>query len=110
MQRSWGAGGDANSIGGGRGGRGRGAARGRGGRGGSGSNHSASGNKLSTMSLQQPSPDNESQQQDVNDLLKFEEIKVQDELDSLMGFYRYTEGPPKLGWMVNMAPVSFCAF
>ncbi|KND02716.1 DNA polymerase epsilon catalytic subunit [Spizellomyces punctatus DAOM BR117] len=33
-----------------------------------------------------------------------EEVRVRDEMDEKMGFYRYTEGPERLGWMVNMHP------
>lgn len=36
---------------------------------------------------------------------RFEEVRVIDEIDEKLGFYRYTEGPEKLGWMVNMHPV-----
>jgi hypothetical protein len=36
---------------------------------------------------------------------RFEEVKVIDEIDENLGFHRYTEGPEKLGWMVNMHPV-----
>ncbi|KAJ3012895.1 DNA polymerase epsilon catalytic subunit [Thoreauomyces humboldtii] len=35
---------------------------------------------------------------------RIEEIKVRDALDEKMGFWRYREGPEKLGWMVNMHP------
>lgn len=37
---------------------------------------------------------------------KFDEVKRQDELDEKMGFWRYREGPSKLGWLINMHPVS----
>ncbi|KAI8587396.1 hypothetical protein BDZ88DRAFT_240684 [Geranomyces variabilis] len=35
---------------------------------------------------------------------RLEEVKQRDELDEKMGFWRYREGPEKLGWMVNMHP------
>ncbi|KAI8821881.1 uncharacterized protein EV422DRAFT_573743 [Fimicolochytrium jonesii] len=35
---------------------------------------------------------------------RIEEIRVTDELDENMGFWRYREGPEKLGWLVNMHP------
>ncbi|TPX58573.1 DNA-directed DNA polymerase [Powellomyces hirtus] len=35
---------------------------------------------------------------------QIEEVKARDELDEKMGFWRYREGPEKLGWMVNMHP------
>lgn len=39
--------------------------------------------------------------------LRFSEVKARDEMDLKMGFYRHTEGnEPKLGWLVNMHPVS----
>ncbi|KAJ3352743.1 DNA polymerase epsilon catalytic subunit [Entophlyctis luteolus] len=34
--------------------------------------------------------------------LKFARVARQDEIDSIMGFTRYSEGPARLGWMVNM--------
>ncbi|KAI9339371.1 hypothetical protein BDR26DRAFT_919110 [Obelidium mucronatum] len=36
--------------------------------------------------------------------LKFDKVARQDAQDAVMGFERYTEGPMKLGWMVNMVP------
>ncbi|TPX34056.1 DNA-directed DNA polymerase [Synchytrium microbalum] len=36
--------------------------------------------------------------------LMFEEIQLRDEMDERMGFYRYAEGPEKLGWLVNLHP------
>ncbi|KAJ3207772.1 DNA polymerase epsilon catalytic subunit, partial [Entophlyctis luteolus] len=37
--------------------------------------------------------------------LKFARVARQDEIDSIMGFTRYSEGPARLGWMVNMVPL-----
>ncbi|ORX90877.1 putative DNA polymerase epsilon catalytic subunit A [Basidiobolus meristosporus CBS 931.73] len=33
---------------------------------------------------------------------RFEEVKKVDALDEKLGFYRYQEGPEKLGWLINM--------
>ncbi|KAI8837763.1 hypothetical protein BJ741DRAFT_603225 [Chytriomyces cf. hyalinus JEL632] len=34
--------------------------------------------------------------------IKFDWVNTQDSLDASMGFERFAEGPPRLGWMVNM--------
>ncbi|KAI8621364.1 hypothetical protein BC830DRAFT_1094766 [Chytriomyces sp. MP71] len=36
--------------------------------------------------------------------LKFEWVQTQDDMDAKMGFNRFNEGPPKLGWLVNIVP------
>lgn len=36
---------------------------------------------------------------------KLEEIKQIDKMDAQMGFGKYTDGPERLGWLVNMHPV-----
>lgn len=42
---------------------------------------------------------------------RFEEVKVQDEIDEKMGFWRFESGlaggEKKVGWLVNMHQVSF---
>jgi hypothetical protein len=38
--------------------------------------------------------------------LQFEEVKRMDQIDERMGFPRYQEGPARLGWLINMHPVS----
>ncbi|KAL7751596.1 DNA polymerase epsilon catalytic subunit [Sorochytrium milnesiophthora] len=35
---------------------------------------------------------------------RFDEVKLRDELDEKLGFYRFDEGSEKVGWMVNMHP------
>ncbi|KAJ1920549.1 DNA polymerase epsilon catalytic subunit [Mycoemilia scoparia] len=37
---------------------------------------------------------------------KLEKVKERDRLDEQLGFYRYQEGPQKLGWLVNMHATS----
>src|SRR5258708_161646 len=39
---------------------------------------------------------------------RFEQIRIEDEIDEKLGFRRYQEGPPREGWMINMRPV--CVF
>ena len=43
---------------------------------------------------------------------RFEEVKVQDEIDEKMGFWRFESnlaaGESKVGWLVNMHQVSIC--
>ncbi|KAI9091268.1 putative POL2-DNA polymerase epsilon, calytic subunit A [Phlyctochytrium arcticum] len=34
------------------------------------------------------------------------EVRTRDEMDEKMGFFRYSEGPERLGWMVNMHPTT----
>ena len=36
---------------------------------------------------------------------RFEQTRIEDEIDEKLGFPRYQEGPPREGWMVNMHPV-----
>ena len=36
---------------------------------------------------------------------RFEQVRLQDEIDEKMGFARVSEGPMKEGWLVNMHPV-----
>jgi DNA polymerase epsilon subunit 1 len=38
---------------------------------------------------------------------RFEQIRVNDEVDEKLGFGRLQEGVKKEGWLVNMHPVSF---
>ncbi|KAG5457201.1 MAG: hypothetical protein BJ554DRAFT_2848 [Olpidium bornovanus] len=37
---------------------------------------------------------------------RFEEAERQDRIDEKLGFCRYTEGPERLGWLINMRAVS----
>jgi DNA polymerase epsilon subunit 1 len=37
---------------------------------------------------------------------RFEQVRLQDEIDEKLGFSRISEGVPKAGWLVNMHPVS----
>ena len=37
---------------------------------------------------------------------RFEQVRLQDEVDEKMGFARVSEGLPREGWLVNMHPVS----
>lgn len=39
----------------------------------------------------------------------FEEISRKNEIDLQMGFPPYVTGPPRMGWMLNMQPVSIIA-
>ncbi|KAJ3022675.1 UNVERIFIED_CONTAM: DNA polymerase epsilon catalytic subunit [Siphonaria sp. JEL0065] len=41
---------------------------------------------------------------DTESTLKFDKVRTIDATDARMGFARFTEGPQKLGWMVNMVP------
>ena len=36
---------------------------------------------------------------------RFEQIRINDEVDEKLGFPRIQEGPKKEGWLVNMRPV-----
>ena len=36
---------------------------------------------------------------------RLEDLRARDEMDERMGFYRFTEGEDKVGWMVNIHPV-----
>jgi DNA polymerase epsilon subunit 1 len=36
---------------------------------------------------------------------RFEDIKTADEIDEKLGFARFSEGPPREGWLVNMHTV-----
>lgn len=69
-----------------RGGRGRGRGRGRGGAG---------------------TSENRPQREDDGTQMaeRFEQVRLQDEVDEKMGFARVSEGLPKEGWLVNMHPV-----
>ncbi|KAG8738813.1 DNA polymerase epsilon catalytic subunit [Ceratobasidium sp. 414] len=35
---------------------------------------------------------------------RFEEVKIRDEVDEKLGFFKYLEGPKRVGWLVNMHP------
>jgi hypothetical protein len=37
--------------------------------------------------------------------LQFENTQTMDAIDERMGFRRFQEGPPRLGWLINMHPV-----
>ena len=37
---------------------------------------------------------------------RFEQVRVQDEVDEKLGFARVQEGDAKEGWLINMHPVS----
>jgi len=37
--------------------------------------------------------------------MEFDEIKKRDEIDAKMGFARFTDGPERIGWLVNMTEV-----
>lgn len=39
---------------------------------------------------------------------RFEQVKLQDEIDEKLGFARVSEGPMKEGWLINMHPVRAC--
>lgn len=41
---------------------------------------------------------------------RFEQAQNVDHLDSIMGFDRFEQGPKKIGWLVNMHPVSGSSF
>ena len=41
---------------------------------------------------------------------RFEQVRVQDEVDEKLGFTRISEGPMKEGWLVNMHPVCDYSF
>lgn len=32
---------------------------------------------------------------------RFDDVAMQDEIDEKLGFYKFQEGPPKLGWLIN---------
>lgn len=36
---------------------------------------------------------------------RFEQVRLQDEIDERMGFTRFSEGPMKEGWLITMHPV-----
>jgi DNA polymerase epsilon subunit 1 len=36
---------------------------------------------------------------------RFENARLQDEIDAQLGFERYQDGPEKLGWLINQHPV-----
>lgn len=38
---------------------------------------------------------------------RFEEVRIRDEVDEKLGFIKYLEGPKRIGWLVNMHPVSY---
>ena len=37
---------------------------------------------------------------------RFEQVRLQDEVDEKLGFARIQEGPVREGWLINMLPVS----
>ena len=37
---------------------------------------------------------------------RFEQVRLQDEVDEKLGFARIQEGPVREGWLINMHPVS----
>ncbi|KAJ2818822.1 DNA polymerase epsilon catalytic subunit, partial [Coemansia furcata] len=37
---------------------------------------------------------------------KYEDVRANDEIDALLGFPRHQQGPPRLGWLVNMHATS----
>lgn len=41
---------------------------------------------------------------------RFENIRKLDEIESRFGFYRYKEGPERLGWLINMHEVQELCF
>ena len=73
-----------------RGGRGRGRGRGRGG---------ASANTTTSL----PTKDEEGTQL----AERFEQVRLNDEVDEKLGFVKIQEGPRKEGWLINMHPVSW---
>ena len=36
---------------------------------------------------------------------RFEQVRIEDEIDERLGFARFQEGPKRVGWLVNMHPV-----
>lgn len=73
--------------------RGRGRGRGRGG--------SRSGGDRSNAEPALERADDAKQTED-----RFEDTRLADEIDEKLGFARFTEGPSREGWLVNMHPVS----
>ena len=41
---------------------------------------------------------------------RFEQVRVQDEVDEKLGFARISEGPTKEGWLINMHPVCLASY
>ncbi|KAJ2703543.1 DNA polymerase epsilon catalytic subunit [Coemansia sp. IMI 209128] len=37
---------------------------------------------------------------------RYEDVRASDEIDSLLGFARHQQGPPRLGWLINMHATS----
>jgi DNA polymerase epsilon subunit 1 len=74
----------------------RGGGRGRGGRG--GSNAGVNSNNPTNV----PTKDEEGTQL----AERFENVRLNDEVDEKLGFGKVQEGPKKEGWLVNMHPVS----
>ena len=37
---------------------------------------------------------------------RFEDATLQDEIDERLGFFKFQEGPDKLGWLINQHAVS----
>ena len=37
---------------------------------------------------------------------RFDDVAFQDEIDEKLGFFKFQEGPEKLGWLINQHPVS----
>ena len=56
---------------------------------------------------QQGGADNQPQRDEEGTLLaeRFEQVRVQDEVDEKLGFARVQEGPMRQGWLINMHPV-----
>lgn len=50
-------------------------------------------------------PSNQQQSTEATEQEKRLEIEQRNELDLVMGFGQYAEGPEKLGWLVNIHPV-----
>jgi DNA polymerase epsilon subunit 1 len=71
----------------------RGSARGRGGRGGGPS-------KADDKEVERGDDGTQAEE-------RFERAKLEDEVDEKMGFQKFTEGPKREAWLVNMHPVSF---
>lgn len=74
--------------------RGRGRGRGRGG-------FSRSGNDKSNAEPALERAEDGKQAED-----RFEDTRLSDDIDEKLGFARFTEGPSREGWLVNMHPVS----
>lgn len=76
--------------------RGRGRGRGRGG--------GSSGSRNADQSRSEPTLERADDATQTED--RFEDVRLRDEIDEKLGFARFSEGPPRDGWLVNMHPVS----